>query len=386
MKSCFKKLSSKAFDRLLKPLKAILKQITLLLSDGDRPLQMTLEDQLKILTYYHLEEHTSGRHLLQALEKDEFAQTEIAPEGGIKKSSFFEAINSRGLEQLMETFELLKQQAAGILPAAYSDLGNLIAIDGSLIDGVLSMDWAQYRKGSKKAKVHVGFSINNGTPYKAFITDGNGAERPFVNQILKPGQTSVTDRGYQCHKTFDLIQEEGKSFICRIRENTTKTVLKQNSIPDDSIVFFDSVVILGRETSVQTQRDVRLVAYTIDDTHYWIATNRFDLTAEQIAEAYKLRWEIETFFAWWKRHLSVYHILARSEYGLKVQIFAGLITYLLLAIYCHQEHGEKVSIKRVRELRYQIINESRETEPTETKKRVTKKTKAKKKRKRSAKT
>ena len=386
MKSCFKKLNSKAFDRLLKPLKAILKQITPLLASGDRPLQMTFEDQLKILTYYHLEEHTSGRHLLQALEKDEFAQTEVAPAGGIKKSSFFEAMNTRGLEQMVETFELLKQQAAGILPAAYSDLGNLIAIDGSLIDGVLSMDWAQYRKGSKKAKAHVGFSINNGTPYKAFITDGNGAERPFVNQILEKGQTSVTDRGYQCHKTFDLIQEEGKSFICRIRENTTKTVMQQNSIPDDSIVFFDSVVILGRETSVQTQRDVRLIAYTIDDTDFWIATNRFDLTAEQIAQAYKLRWEIETFFAWWKRHLSVYHILARSEYGLKVQIFAGLITYLLLAIYCHQEHGEKVSIKRVRELRYQIINESRETELTEIKKRVTKKTKAKKKRKRSAKT
>jgi hypothetical protein len=381
MKSCFKKLSSKAFDRLLKPLKVILKQITPLLSSGDRPLQMTFEDQLKILTYYHLEEHTSGRHLLQTLEKDEFAQAEIAPEGGIKKSSFFEAMNTRGLEQMVETFELLKQQASGILPAAYSDLGNLIAIDGSLIDGVLSMDWAQYRKGSKKAKAHVGFSINNGAPYKAFITDGNGAERPFVNQILEKGQTSVTDRGYQCHKTFDLIQAEGKSFICRIRENTTKTILKQNSIPDDSIVFFDSVVILGRESSVQTQRDTRLVAYTIDETDFWIATNRFDLTAEKIAEAYKLRWEIETFFAWWKRHLAVYHILARSEYGLKVQIFAGLITYLLLAIYCYQEHGEKVSIKRVRELRYQILNESRDNGPKRIQKR-----RARKKRKRSAKT
>jgi len=52
-------------------------------------------------------------------------------------------MNTRGLEQMVETFELLKQQASGILPAAYSDLGNLIAIDGSLIDGVLSMDWAQ---------------------------------------------------------------------------------------------------------------------------------------------------------------------------------------------------------------------------------------------------
>ena len=43
-----------------------------------------------------------------------------------------------------------------------------------------------------------------------------------------------------------------------------------------------------------------------------------------------------------------------------VQILGGLITYILLAIYCHDEFGEKVSIKRVRELRIKIINEARE--------------------------
>lgn len=75
--------------------------------------------------------------------------------------------------------------------------------------------------------------------------------------------------------------------------------------------------------------------------------------------AYKLRWVIESFFAWWKRHLRVYHLIARSPYGLMVQILSGLITYILLAIYCHEEHGEKVSIRRVRQLRIQILNETR---------------------------
>jgi hypothetical protein len=45
-----------------------------------------------------------------------------------------------------------------------------------------------------------------------------------------------------------------------------------------------------------------------------------------------------------------------------VQILAGLITYLLLAIHCHKNHGEPVSIKRVRELRLQIQNEFRASE------------------------
>ncbi len=42
-----------------------------------------------------------------------------------------------------------------------------------------------------------------------------------------------------------------------------------------------------------------------------------------------------------------------------IQMLAGLITYILLAIYCHEEHGEPVSIHRVRQLRNQILNESR---------------------------
>jgi hypothetical protein len=43
-----------------------------------------------------------------------------------------------------------------------------------------------------------------------------------------------------------------------------------------------------------------------------------------------------------------------------MQILAGLITYLLLAIYCHEEHGERVNIQRVRELRNTIRNEAAE--------------------------
>ena len=53
---------------------------------------------------------------------------------------------------------------------------------------------------------------------------------------------------------------------------------------------------------------------------------------------------------------------ARRQHGLMIQILAGLITYLLPAIYCHEQHGEQVSINKVRQLRNQILNESRMTE------------------------
>jgi len=340
----------------------ILQETPTLESRGDRPLQMTFEDQFKALIFFHLEEHNSGRHLIQVLKEDDFARNNIAPEDGIEKSSFFEAINSRGLKQLEFVFNKLSCEASNILPNQHPELGELIAFDGSLINAVLSMTWADYRKGSKKVKVHIGFDLNRGIPRKIFLTEGNGAERPFVNRILSPGQTGVGDRGYQEHALFDTLQAEGKSFIVRIKANTTKTLIEEHKVNPDSIVFYDAEVLLGTvENNNQTEKPVRLVGYRVNSVDYWMATDRMDLTAEQIAQIYKLRWEIENFFAWWKRHLRVYHLIARSEYGLMVQMLGGLITYLLLAIYCHKNHNEPVSIKRVRELRIQIQNELRDS-------------------------
>jgi len=137
---------------------------------GNRPLQMTFEDQLKMLIFFHLEEFSSAQELLQVIEEDDFARHAIAPEEGIKKSSFAEAINTRGLEQLAHIYKNLQADAASRLPKEYDNLGDLIAIDGSLIDACLSMLWADYRKGSKKAKVHLGFDVNHGIPRKIFLT------------------------------------------------------------------------------------------------------------------------------------------------------------------------------------------------------------------------
>ena len=219
------------------------------------------------------------------------------------------------------------------------------------------MYWADYRKGSKKTKAHCGFDINHGIPNKIFLTEGNGGERPFVSLILSKGQTGVMDRGYQSHKDFDLLQGENKHFVCRIKAKTTRTVLKENAVDPDNYIFYDSVVLLGTLGQNQTQKPVRVVGYKIAGVNYYIATDRHDLSAEQIATIYKLRWTIENFFKWWKEHLKVYHLIARSEYGLMVQILGGLITYLLMAIYCREQFNEKVSIKRVRELRTTILNE-----------------------------
>ena len=210
---------SKAFKKLMIPVVKQFQLRSMLEARGDKPLQMNFEDQFKALVFFHLEEFPSGRALLQAFDQNDFAKECVAPPCGIGKSAFFEAINTRGLDQLLQIFTTLVKDARTVIPFEYVELGKLVAIDGSFIDAVLSMEWADYRDGSKKAKAHIGFDINHGIPKKIFLTDGKAGERPYVDQIIDKGETGVMDRGYQCHAAFDRWQTDEKQFICVFRSN-----------------------------------------------------------------------------------------------------------------------------------------------------------------------
>jgi len=119
------KINSRTYDLFIEPLKTILSSILKLLSRGDRPLQMTFEDQLNALIYFHLQEHKSARHLIQDLKENEFAKQCIAPEEGISRSSFSEAINNRGLEQLQLVFQELSKKAAAFFRKSMQSLETL---------------------------------------------------------------------------------------------------------------------------------------------------------------------------------------------------------------------------------------------------------------------
>jgi len=110
------------------------------------------------------------------------------------------------------------------------------------------------------------------------------------------------------------------------------------------------------------KENIRFVLVVDGTDRFILMCSDLELSPQDIISIYCYRSIIETFFAWWKRHLKVYHIIARSEHGLLVQILSGLITYLLLAIYCQKHYGERVTIKRFRELRIKIQNDLRDAE------------------------
>lgn len=61
-------------------------------------------------------------------------------------------------------------------------------------------------------------------------------------------------------------------------------------------------------------------------------TNNFHLPSEIIAQLYKARWSVETFFRWIKNNLRIKSFYGTSPNAVKVQIWSAISTYLLVAI------------------------------------------------------
>ena len=66
-----------------------------------------------------------------------------------------------------------------------------------------------------------------------------------------------------------------------------------------------------------------------------IKENYSDITAEEIADMYKERWEIESFYRWIKQNLNVPVLFGTTQNDVFSQLFAALITYVLLKIFIY---------------------------------------------------
>ncbi|MBL4559739.1 MAG: transposase [Labilibaculum sp.] len=51
---------------------------------------------------------------------------------------------------------------------------------------------------------------------------------------------------------------------------------------------------------------------------FWFVTNDFELTAKQVADAYRRRWDIEVFFRFIKQELNVSHLVSLNKNGIQV--------------------------------------------------------------------
>jgi hypothetical protein len=269
---------------------------------------------------------------------------------------------------LQAIFQELAQQAlagdAVPRPTGVPEDLAILAADGMLLDALPKMLWAHWLGEHDKAvKVHLQFDVLRGVPVSAALSDGNGDEKAALKENLAAGNLYVVDRGYMDYKLYSGILDAKSSFVARLRGNFVSQLIEERPLSEaarSAGVVSDQIVWLGSEkTGTRIQRPLRLLkvhivnapqnglkpralrvsrkvkSVRVSQTEFdvWLLTDRLDIPAESLALLYKYRWQIEIFFRWLKCTLGCRHLLAQSENGIEIQMYAALIASLLVVLW-----------------------------------------------------
>ena len=60
-------------------------------------------------------------------------------------------------------------------------------------------------------------------------------------------------------------------------------------------------------------------------------TNNFEISAIEVANLYRHRWDIEIFFKWIKQNIVVKNLSQYSENAVRTHLWVAIITYLIIA-------------------------------------------------------
>lgn len=236
----------------------------------------------------------------------------------------------------------------------------LTLVDGTLLRVLPQMMQASLLKaktgsGMVKWRLHTHFEVDRSVPVRMDVTpDGGGDndERAVLERTLEPDRLYVTDRGYAKFGLFNRIVAIGSSYVCRLRDNSAWTVIEERplsaadraeGILSDQVVQFASskgkpdhpVRVICIATSPHTSRGKYRGGSTGVDSDgiLRLATNMLDVPAEIISLIFRLRWQIEIFFRFFKHILGCRHLLSHQANGIEIQTYCAIIACLMISLY-----------------------------------------------------
>ena len=171
------------------------------------------------------------------------------------------------------------------------------------------------------------------------MTDGKRADvkeaKAAIEALGNKEITVVMDRGYNNCALFMWLTRRGTKFVTRIKENAKTTRLKDDVIEEtDTYGDYGFRFTLEQAKAVCGDTRFRLVQWYDSDNDRWFEflSNDFDLTAQQIADLYRKRWQIELFFKKLKQNLKIKSFIRTSENAVMTQIWTAAVATLLIEI------------------------------------------------------
>jgi IS4 transposase len=253
-----------------------------------------------------------------------------------KRSTLADANACRPATLFAEVFGVLLKQAHSGLRKVSKDAIRLI--DSSRITlNALSRNWAHYDATCDGAKLHVVYDPDAIMPVHFAVTPARTNDMVAAKEMpIEPGATYVFDMGYYSFIWWGELDASGCRFVTRLKANTPTRTVEERRVKKGGAITIDRVVMLP--TRLMHARTHRLGEKPVREVHVVIdsgktlrlVTNDLTSPAEDIANLYKTRWEIELFFRWIKQTLKIRKFLGTSENAVRVQIAVALIAYLLL--------------------------------------------------------
>ena len=288
------------------------------------------------LLYGQISGASSLREIVTGMESHETRLYHLGA-APVKRSTMSDANTNRPWQLFSELFTQMLKQAHPGLRRASKDAVRLID-STSLRLSSLSEDWATFSTDVFGAKAHIIYDPNADHQVYFAVTPANINDITAAKAMpIEPGATYVYDLGYYDYGWWAKIDDAGCRFVTRLKKNTPFVVVMENPVPQNSNIVSDRIGHLpqrlanSRRNPLQVPvREVRVIIDT--GKMLRIVTNDLDASAQEIADLYKQRWQIELFFRWIKQTLRIKHFIGISENAVRIQIAVALIGYLILRL------------------------------------------------------
>jgi hypothetical protein len=287
---------------------------------------------LKTLVVFQMIATPFMRGLIRTVEDHSGLQTALG--GTLKRNTLSNALAMSDLDLMVEAWLRLMQAYQPYLARMGKKFARIAVVDATLIKlSLAAYDWAAYRERSGAAKLSAVFNWAQAIPQQLVLTSGKVHDLAAATAFhWLANWTYIFDRGYVGFDFLTVILEAGAHFVIRFKRQIKYEVVASFAVPEAPksaglTLLNDQHVTFPNWAGVI----LRLVSYRLPDGKiYWILTDRFDLSALSVAQLYKERWTIETWWRWIKQMYKIKRPLGESENALQLQIVSAFVTDLLL--------------------------------------------------------
>ena len=203
-------------------------------------------------------------------------------------------------------------------------------------------------------KIHILMNHANNCPIAQSITEAtvNDIDQHHLVQPEK-GATYIFDKGYCDYNWWAELDNAGAYFVTRLKtnaavqvverimpsenpntnENTHKNTNATATILADEYIRFKHKKNSSRPNHYHGKTLRRITVKREDKAPLVLVSNNLTAPAQEIADTYKQRWQIELLFKWLKQHLQLKRFFGRNANAVKLQLLCAMMAYLLLKLY-----------------------------------------------------